>query len=347
MKTILLIEDNAEIRENMGEILSLASYRVLEAANGLAGVAMALTEVPDLIVCDIMMPELDGYGVIHLLHKNPTTETIPFIFLTAKAERAEMRKGMELGADDYITKPFSSTELLNAVEGRLKKATTVQSAKRTNLPDPVVEENNTSLADTFTQQGETHTYTAKQRIYSEGQEASKLYRAGDTTVRIYRTNEEGKEFVTAVCGTGEYFGFSALLEGTPHRECAEALETGDISSITKDEFEAVMKNNPEAKQGVMKMLAGDVHEKGAQLLSMAYNSLRKKVAEALVMLHKKTLAKAVGIPVSIQISRESLAAIAGTAKESLIRTLGEFRDEGLISINGRAITILEEKKLVG
>jgi CRP/FNR family cyclic AMP-dependent transcriptional regulator len=122
MKKILLIEDNDDIRENTAEILELANYKVVTAANGKLGIETALAEQPDLIVCDIMMPVLDGYGVLHALHKNEAVKNIPFIFLTAKTERSDLRRGMELGADDYITKPFSGTELLNAIEGRLKKA---------------------------------------------------------------------------------------------------------------------------------------------------------------------------------------------------------------------------------
>src|ERR1044071_2247224 len=118
MKTVLFIEDNPEIRENMGEILEMANYHVLLAPDGRQGAALALAQKPDIIICDIMMPELDGYGVIHLLQKHEQTQHIPFIFLTARAERSEMRRGMELGADDYITKPFSGTELLQAIEGR-------------------------------------------------------------------------------------------------------------------------------------------------------------------------------------------------------------------------------------
>src|SRR3954471_5722008 len=133
MKTVLFIEDNQEIRENMGEILELAGYRIFLAADGKQGVAAALAEKPDIIVCDIMMPELDGYGVIHMLQKNPETQHIPFIFLTARAERTEIRKGMELGADDYITKPFSGTELLNAIESRLKKAESIRVSHPANL----------------------------------------------------------------------------------------------------------------------------------------------------------------------------------------------------------------------
>ncbi len=121
MQKILVIEDNAEVRENIAEILELSNYEVITAGDGKAGVESALSEKPDLIVCDIMMPAIDGYGVLHLLGKHKETSGIPFIFLTAKSEKADFRKGMEMGADDYISKPFEGIELLNAVESRLKK----------------------------------------------------------------------------------------------------------------------------------------------------------------------------------------------------------------------------------
>src|SRR5690606_41128830 len=98
---ILIIEDNLDIREGTAEILELAGYDVLTAPNGKNGVDIAQSNLPDLIICDIMMPELDGYGVLYLLSKKAETASIPFIFLTAKAERVDIRKGMEMGADDY------------------------------------------------------------------------------------------------------------------------------------------------------------------------------------------------------------------------------------------------------
>src|SRR5690349_15839565 len=106
MKKILLIEDNDDIRANTAEILELANYKMFTAANGKLGVELALKEKPDLIICDIMMPVLDGYGVLYLLHKNLEMHHIPFIFLSAKTDRTDVRKGMSMGADDYITKPF-------------------------------------------------------------------------------------------------------------------------------------------------------------------------------------------------------------------------------------------------
>ena len=118
---ILIIEDNNDIRESTAEILELTGYEVLQASHGKSGVELAQQHNPDLILCDIMMPELDGYGVLYMLSKNPDTATIPFIFLTAKAERLDFRKGMEMGADDYLTKPYDDIELLNAIEIRLQK----------------------------------------------------------------------------------------------------------------------------------------------------------------------------------------------------------------------------------
>src|SRR5881227_1670750 len=132
MKKILLIEDNDDIRDNTAEILELSNYKVIVAENGKVGVEKAIMHTPDLIICDIMMPVLDGYGVLHALQRNDALKHTPFIFLTAKTERGDFRKGMELGADDYITKPFDGTELLNTVDRRIKK---MEMLKKDLAPD--------------------------------------------------------------------------------------------------------------------------------------------------------------------------------------------------------------------
>src|SRR6187551_1349164 len=129
---ILIVEDNHDVRENLSEILNLSGYQSITANNGKQGVELALSEIPDLILCDIMMPELDGYGVLRILSKNPLTEHIPFIFLSAKTELMDIRKGMTMGADDYITKPFDDVELLDTVEARLSRK---KSSGGTAAPD--------------------------------------------------------------------------------------------------------------------------------------------------------------------------------------------------------------------
>ncbi len=122
MKKILVVEDEPEMRRNLTTILRLEKFHPLPAENGRAGVELAKKEKPDLILCDVMMPGLDGYGVIAALRGNAETVTIPFIFLTAKGEKPDIRAGMNLGADDYLTKPVAKADLLAAIRSRLERA---------------------------------------------------------------------------------------------------------------------------------------------------------------------------------------------------------------------------------
>src|SRR5580765_7036242 len=119
---ILVIEDEPEMLYNLVSILRLEKFEPIAAENGRAGVAAARREKPDLILCDVMMPELDGYGVLAALRADPATAAIPFIFLTAKGEKPDIRTGMNLGADDYLTKPVAKADLLQAIRSRLERA---------------------------------------------------------------------------------------------------------------------------------------------------------------------------------------------------------------------------------
>jgi len=341
MKKILLIEDNRDIRENTAEILELANYQVCMAENGKLGVEMALQEKPDLIVCDIMMPVLDGYGVLHLLHKNPLLQNTPFIFLTAKTERSEMRKGMEMGADDFLTKPFESTELLNAVESRLKRLDLIRQELSPDLNglDQLMQiSSGKDALKTFTSDRNVNKYKKKQLIYSEGNRPARLYYIQKGKVKTYKSNEDGKELVMSIYQQGDFLGYVALLEGTVYREFAEAIEDAELAIIPREDFDELMRSNRDVSEKFITLLARNVREKEEQLLKMAYSSLRKKVADCLVTLHRK-------YQEPISISRENLASMAGTATESMIRTLSDFRNEKLIDIRDGSIHILNEKKL--
>lgn len=199
MKKVLLIEDNADIRENTGEILSLAGYDVITAENGKVGVHLAQDQNPDLIICDIMMPELDGYGVLHILSKTDETARIPFIFLTAKTEKADIRKGMELGADDYLTKPFSDTELLNAIGTRLRKH-----ALRVNEYSTTPEGLDTFIRDAqkvlnlkdLCKDKKIKQYKKKAEIFSEGDIPQSVYFLKSGDVKTFKSHQDGKELIT-------------------------------------------------------------------------------------------------------------------------------------------------------
>ncbi len=347
MKHLLLIEDNREIRENTAEILELAGYKVYTAENGKTGVELALQEKPDLIICDIMMPILDGYGVLHLLNKNPELTGIPFIFLTAKAERSDFRKGMEMGADDYITKPFSDIELLSAVESRIKK-NELFSKNYTADADGMSQMLNEfkgkdPMADLAADRNINH-YKKKQPIYTEGNHPNRLYYVQKGKIKTCKTNDAGKELTVGLFNEGDFFGYNALLEETVYKETAEAIEDSDVAIIPKEDFENFLHNSKEVTHKFIKLLAKNVTEKENQLLGLAYNSLRKRVADALLTLQNK-YQKEKQNKFSIHISREDLANIAGTATESLIRTLSDFKSEKLIEIKDGYIIICNEKKL--
>ena len=121
MTRILIIEDENSIRQNVLEMLEFEGFETFGAADGLAGLQMAREQLPDLIICDIMMPELDGFGVLEELRSDSATATIPFIFLTAKGRDVDIAKGMVLGADEYITKPFSNQQIIGSVKKLLEK----------------------------------------------------------------------------------------------------------------------------------------------------------------------------------------------------------------------------------
>ena len=137
MKRVLVIEDEPEMRRNLLTILRLENFVPIGAENGRVGLETARREKPDLILCDVMMPELDGHGVLQALRSDASTSAIPFIFLTARGEKPDVRSGMNLGADDYLTKPVVKSELLSAIASRLKRASETSTPEfRPNFDSP-------------------------------------------------------------------------------------------------------------------------------------------------------------------------------------------------------------------
>lgn len=343
MKKILLIEDNPEIRENTGEILSLANYEVMVAENGKIGVAMAIEKIPDLIICDIMMPELDGFGVLHILSKNPATEQIPFIFLTAKTEKSDMRKGMDLGADDYLTKPFDDTELLNAIEARLRKHA-IRSKEYKNTSDGfdsfIKDAQGVLGLSDLCKDRRVKQFKKKSEIFMEGDLPLYVFFVKSGNVKTFKTNQDGKELITNLYGKNDFFGFEPLLENTSYQESAAALQDSEIVQVPKHDFLTLLYGQKDVAASFIGLLCKKVADKEKQLLNLAYHSVRQRIAEALLKLVqvKNTSDK-------IQISRDDLSKMVGTAPESVIRGLSDFKDEGLIEIENGKIRVVEPARL--
>lgn len=347
MSKILLIEDNAEIRENTAEILELAGYEVVMAENGKRGVEAAQHQPFDLIICDIMMPELDGYGVLHILNMNPKTSSVPFIFLTAKAEKADFRKGMNLGADDYLTKPFDEIELMDAVEMRLKKSERIKASVAKQSPASIQQfmqeaAQTISLEDLVTERN-TRIFKKKETIYREGEYPHALYYIKSGKVKLSRMSDYGKEFITSLCSSGEFLGYLALLENTKFQEEASAIEDSEIVSIPIDDFKKIIHSNREVANSFIKILSRNIIDQEDRLLKLAYGNVRERVAFVLNHIYRKYGTE--NQEIGISISREELAGYTGIATESLIRTLSDFKTGGIISNDGRSIQILDAAKL--
>lgn len=346
-KSILLIEDNKEMRENTAEILELANYKVSVAKNGKEGVEIAQKARPDLIICDIMMPVLDGYGVLHMLSKNDETASIPFIFLTAKAERSDLRKGMEMGADDYLTKPFDDIELLNAVESRLRKSEVMKkefSKNMDGLNEFISSAKGIDDLKKLSQERDIRAFKKKENIYIEDGYPRGIYFVVKGKIKTYKTHEQGKEFITGLYKEGDFFGYLALLEGGKYTDSAMTLEDSEVCLIPKDDFIALIYKNAEVSRKFIKMLSDNLREKEEHLIKLAYNSVRKRVAEALVTLSDR-YKKDGEQQFSMNISREDLANLAGTATETTIRTLSDFKEDGLIDIKGGTIAVQNYDRL--
>ncbi len=340
-KKVLIIEDNDDIRENVTEILELAGYTVFSASNGKAGVELAFKDVPDIILCDIMMPEMDGYGVLYLLSKRPETIAVPFIFLTAKAEHFDRRKGMEMGADDYLTKPFDDMELLNAIESRLKKKEGQQafySKSLDRLNALVAKKDGLAALKKIIEERKARSFKKNQVIYYEGDKGNGLYLLLSGKVKTIKLAEDGRELMTGIYSADDYLGINAMLSNEEYADTATALEDSSLCLIPKEQLEQLLNLYPEIAREFIKLLANDIRVKEEQLLQMAYNSVRKKMADALLRLQRRE-------GLEFKIAREDLAAMAAMATETVSRTLSDFKEEGLVEKKGSTITILDLARL--
>jgi CheY-like chemotaxis protein len=344
IKTILLIEDDSALRENTEEMLELSGYAVITAANGRIGIQKAKQNHPNVIICDIMMPEVDGYGVLESLSKDPETQHIPFIFLSAKTEHKEVRKGMDMGADDYLTKPFEEEELLSAIESRLAKSQLLVHAMESidDEDEPQEEEdvirNLNELKNFFDDEGEIMKYNKGDIIYKEGGHSNNIFLILKGIVKSHKMDENGKELITELHRADDFLGFTSFEEAIPYQESATAVEDVELAVVSKNTLKNILTKSNAVSLELMNVLAENLSDIKEQLLQMAYSSVRKKTASTILQF-AEILNKNQND--NIKISRHDLASVAGIATESLIRTLSGFKKDGLIEIEGRNIRITD------
>lgn len=345
-KSILLIEDDPALRENTAELLELADFEVRTAPNGKVGVDLVKQEKPDLIICDIMMPVLDGYGVLKAMNSNPDYVHIPFVFLSAKTEHTEVRKGMNLGADDYLTKPFTEKELLDAIETRLLKTQTLLNAFQKENKEEEEDgdiRNLNELKTFFEEYGEKLELKKGEYIYENGDRANNIYLVTKGVIKCFKIDSNGKELITELVNEDNFLGFTPLQNYSPYVESAMAVEDAKVTAITKSILRELLGRNQNISIELMNVITDNVYKVKEQLLQMAYSSVRRKTAQTLLQ-----FAETVGNSddqVSLRASRSDLASVAGIATESLIRMLSNFKKEALIDIDGREIIILSREKL--
>ncbi|MEQ5791521.1 response regulator [Muricauda sp. NFXS6] len=345
MKKILLVEDDTSLRENIAELLELSGFSVYSASNGRIAVDMAKKNLPDLVLCDIMMPEMDGYGVLEQLSSDQNTRHIPFIFVSAKTEKQDVRRGMNLGADDYLTKPFEEDELLTAIRCRLEKAEQMNAMFKEHPKEVSGEHEIRSLNELknfFDDHGNLFSFKKDETIYNKGEHSNMVYLILKGVVKSCGLDEEGKELITSIYSEDDFLGFTSLTDHLPYQEYTVAMEAVELAGISKEKVKAILEDNKSVSLELMDVIAENLTSIKKQLLQMAYSSVRKKTAQTLLVFSKAINKDKQG---PLKIARSDLAGVAGIATESLIRTLSDFKNEGLIAIENRHIMVVDKDAL--
>lgn len=347
MKNVLIIEDNQDVRENMAEILELENYAVRTAEDGEKGIEIAKLLKPDIIICDIMMPKLNGYDVLLNLREDKTTARIPFVFLTAKTERVDVRKGMNLGADDYLTKPFEENELIAVIAARLKKYSFLKTEFSRDIEGINQFFNEASLSESIESLSEDRVlvnFDKKELIFMEGEAANTLYFIQKGAVKTTMSDASGKSLVTALFGAGQFVGQLSLLSDKGlYKDTAVAIESTEVFEIPKADFVKLLFGDKLISNKFITMISNNLIDLQEQLVSMAFSSVRQRLAKVLLdLLNKENLYNSEKI--GITISREDLASLIGTATVTTIRMLTNFKEEKLLTIGTQSEIIIQQKK---
>jgi len=343
MKRILIIENNVNLLSSYKEILKKAGFNVIIALYGDTGINEAITKMPDLILCNTLVPYVDGFGVLAVLSKNPATAHIPFIFVSPTSKLANLRKAMDMGADDFIMHPFRNNELIKSVEARFNKSKLRAHANEAliDMPDSafINEKGIEQLQETILQSN-FRRIKKKQALYYEGDYNQGIYFLKEGCIKTFKINSDGRELITNIYNSNSFIGLDYLMIDGPLCENAEAIECCSIYFITKKTILDLLKTDIKLNHYIIKWLSNDLAHKKDRLLELAYESVRKRLSKVIIQLNKDSF------PINkVEISRDELAGLAGVASETVSRILTDFKQLGLIERNGNFINITNQEGL--
>lgn len=343
MKSILIIEKKTEIINQYTETLKKSGYEVIPAPSSNIGINLATYKVPDLILCNTDLTDIDGFEVLSILSGNSSTTNIPFIFLNPNASPEIIQKGLQLGADDFITKPFQGNQLLRSIKARLDKP---KNEYRSSLPiDSSINyaiSKNKSLEKLgeLISQSKTRHIKKKQTLYYEGDYSQWLYLLVEGCIKTLRLTKDGRQLITGLYKPKSFIGLNTLFIDEPLTESAEAIENSSLYIISKVAVIDILNKYPEINHHFIRILSLNIQEKEEQLVELAYESVRKRLARVLIRINKDT------VPIDhIDISRDELAGLAGIATETVSRILSDFKERGLIERSGSQIEIIDHESL--
>ncbi len=339
MKKIVLIDDHDGFRDLTASILEMAAYEVVTAADGKTGIELTRMIQPDLVLSDVMMPDIDGVSLVKVLGASPVTAGIPVILLSARNTREDIRRGMNSGADDYLTKPFNQLDLIEAIEARLQKkhgqlsddSSAVEAGLKTESPIQY----RSNLLDF---RREKH-LGKKEKLFQEGDYAHFVYFLLNGRLKTVKNDSYGKELLTEIYLPGNFLGYLPLEEHGSYQETAYGMEPSIVKMIPRNEFLSIVKKDINASEYFNSLLADRAKENEERMLQLAYASVRERLATALL---KFQVAEGESSTQLNGVTRDDLANLIGTTKESLVRTLAELKKEGSIQTQGKSIAILDE-----
>lgn len=342
---VLIIDDDRIILRVAEELLKLSGYSTIAAEDGLSGIALAGSERPDVIICDIVMPGINGYEVFNALSRNSFTATIPFIFLTSKDNYLDQRKGMRMGASDYLTKPVNGLELLESIEARIRKQ---HAAKRETYPDnPAVPPPADPWAKLRTSGTATVcTYNRNEVLFSEGDLQKNIFLVNKGRIKTMKTNENGKRIITGFYRTNDLAGCIIQKSKPVYSDTAVAQEDTEVLKIAAESFYSMLGNHREIQAAAFTFMARDIQRKERLMMNIALNSARKRMQEVLLIASEYYSDSRDPNSANISMSREDLANLSGLSTESAIRILSSFRKEGLLSTDDKGQIIIHDTLLL-